>query len=148
MLYFPDENQNLLTQKKFGTTFWSSAIKNRKNIHLTNEIDPTYGSGLYSVEVVDENGCVGYYDYDFLSTNFDSVENNEIVLYPNPSSGILNFNKPLDNERIEIFSFKGIRVFDKIVASSNSINLNLDSGIYLMKISNNYRSLNTKLIIK
>ena len=74
--------------------------------------------------------------------------NENLIIYPNPSSGILNFNKPLDNERIEIFSFKGIRVFDKIVASSNSINLNLDSGIYLMKISNNYRSLNTKLIIK
>ena len=74
--------------------------------------------------------------------------NEKLIIYPNPSSGILNFNKPLDNERIEIFSFKGIRVFDKIVASSNSINLNLDSGIYLMKISNNYRSLNTKLIIK
>ncbi len=74
--------------------------------------------------------------------------NENLIIYPNPSSGILNFNKYLDNERIEIFSFKGIRVFDKIVASSNSINLNLDSGIYLMKISNNYRSLNTKLIIK
>ena len=80
--------------------------------------------------------------------DLNNTLNENLIIYPNPSSGILNFNKPLDNERIEIFSFKGIRVFDKIVASSNSINLNLDSGIYLVKISNNYRSLNTKLIIK
>ncbi|MBT03925.1 MAG: hypothetical protein CL836_07865 [Crocinitomicaceae bacterium] len=80
--------------------------------------------------------------------SLNNTLNENLIIYPNPSSGILNFNKYLDNERIEIFSFKGIRVFDKIVASSNSINLNLDSGIYLMKISNNYRSLNTKLIIK
>ena len=45
MLYFPDESQNLLTQKNFGTTFWSSAIKNRKNIHLASEINPTDENG-------------------------------------------------------------------------------------------------------
>ena len=30
------------------------------------EMVPQNGTGIYSVEVIDENGCIGYYDYDFL----------------------------------------------------------------------------------
>ena len=56
-------------------------------------------------------------------------------------------NKYLDNERIEIFSLKGNRVFDKIVTNSNSINLNLESGIYMLKISNESMYINSKIII-
>ena len=70
-----------------------------------------------------------------------------LIIYPNPSSGILNFNKYLDNERIEIFSLKGNRVFEKIVKNSNSINLNLESGIYVLKISNESMYINSKIII-
>ena len=44
--------------------------------------------------------------------------NENLIIYPNPSSGILNFNKPLDNEKLKFF-IQRYSGFDKIIASSN-----------------------------
>ena len=71
-----------------------------------------------------------------------------LIITPNPSSGILNFSKELKNERIELFSITGKKIYDRKVTNINSISLNLESGIYLMKISNNKRVKNSKIIIK
>ena len=78
----------------------------------------------------------------------DNVLGENLILFPNPSTGILNFNKYLNNERIEIFSLKGYKVFDQLVFNSNSITLNLDSGVYVLKISNNSNVTKHKIIIK
>ncbi len=81
-----------------------------------------------------------------LSINNVTAEN--LTITPNPSSGILNFSKELKNERIELFSLTGKKIYDRKVNNINSISLNLESGIYLMKISNNKRVKNSKIIIK
>ena len=65
----------------------------------------------------------------------------------NPSRGVINFSKNLINERIQIFSFNGEKVYDKTI-SNNSINLDLQSGFYFLKIYNNSRVLNHKIIIR
>ena len=72
----------------------------------------------------------------------------DLIIFPNPSNGILNFTEELQNEKIEIFSLTGQKVFDKEVNNINSIKLNLNSGIYLLKVSNNQRVINSKIIIK
>ena len=81
-----------------------------------------------------------------LSANNITAEN--LIITPNPSSGILNFSKELKNERIELFSLTGKKIYDRKVTNINSISLNLESGIYLMKVSNNKRVKNSKIIIK
>ena len=70
------------------------------------------------------------------------------IIYPNPTTGVLNFGEILVNNRIQIFSSKGVKVYDKLITNSNSINLDLKSGFYLLKISDNSRVLNHKIIIK
>ena len=72
----------------------------------------------------------------------------KLIIFPNPSSGLLNFNKTLNNDKIEVFSLKGDKILDKKVINSNSLKLDLESGVYLLKISNNSRVVNSKIIIK
>jgi len=72
----------------------------------------------------------------------------DLIIFPNPSNGILNFTEELQNEKIEIFSLTGKKIFDREVTNTNSIKLNLSSGIYLLKVSNNHRVINSKIIIK
>ena len=62
--------------------------------------------------------------------------------------GVLNFGEILVNNRIQIFSSEGVKVYDKLITNSNSINLDLKSGFYLLKMSDNSRVLNHKIIIK
>ena len=71
-----------------------------------------------------------------------------LIIYPNPTMGVLNFGEILVNNRIQIFSSKGVKVYDKLITNSNSINLDLQPGFYLLKISDNSRVLNHKIIIK
>jgi len=72
----------------------------------------------------------------------------DLTIFPNPTNGILNFTEELQNEKIEIFSLTGQKIFDKEVTNINSIKLNLNNGIYLLKISNDHRDINSKIIIK
>jgi len=82
-----------------------------------------------------------------LSFNNISFEN-DLTVFPNPSTGILNFTEELQNEKIEIFSLTGQKIFERQVTNINSIKLNLNTGIYLLKISNNLRVKNSKIIIR
>ncbi len=72
----------------------------------------------------------------------------DLIIFPNPSNGILNFTEELQNEKIEIFSLTGQKVFGREATNTNSLKLNLNSGIYLLKVSNNHRVINSKIIIK
>ena len=72
----------------------------------------------------------------------------DLIIFPNPSNGILNFTEKLQNEKIEIFSLTGQKVFGREATNTNSLKLNLNSGIYLLKVSNNHRVINSKIIIK
>ena len=71
-----------------------------------------------------------------------------LFIFPNPIDGILNFSERLVNERIEIFSVNGNKVYEKLITDSNSISLNLNPGFYLLKISNGSRVFNYKLIVQ
>ena len=82
------------------------------------------------------------------SLSYNNSFDNDLTIFPNPTNGILNFMEELQNEKIEIFSLTGQKIFDREVTNINSIRLNLNSGIYLLKVSNNHRVINSKIIIK
>jgi endonuclease I len=73
-----------------------------------------------------------------------------ISLYPNPSNGDFtiyynNSNKPY---AIEIFSLVGQSVFEKENINQTSVPIsNLPKGIYLIKLSDDSKSINKKIII-
>ncbi|MDQ6470750.1 endonuclease [Flavobacterium sp. LHD-80] len=74
----------------------------------------------------------------------------EIVVFPNPSNGV--FNVVLGNSNspysIEILSFSGQKVFEKLNATNTVISVNhLSSGIYVLKISNDSKTFTKKIVI-
>ena len=73
---------------------------------------------------------------------------NNMMIFPNPSSGIINFNINLINKKIEIFSLSGVKVFHQNISNINSLDLNLDSGIYILKIYDESIIVNSKVVIK
>ena len=77
----------------------------------------------------------------------DDVTIENSFIYPNPSEGVINFSNNLIDERIQVFSINGDKVYDKTI-TNNSIHFVLQSGFYLLKISNNSRVLNHKIIIR
>ncbi|MCP2027904.1 endonuclease I [Flavobacterium sp. HSC-32F16] len=75
----------------------------------------------------------------------------EIVVFPNPSNGV--FNVVLDNSddaySIEILSFSGQKVFEKRNTTDAVISVNhLSSGIYMLKITNDSKTVIKKIVIK
>ena len=79
-----------------------------------------------------------------------TVPENEIIktiIYPNPSSGIINFSSDMEDEIIEIFNLNGQHIFNKIIDSSNSVELDLPSGIYFLRSNTKSGIYNSKLII-
>ena len=79
-----------------------------------------------------------------------NVPENEIIktiIYPNPSSGIVNFSTDMEDEIIEIFNLNGQNILNKIIDSSNSVELDLPSGIYFLRSHTKSGIYNSKLII-
>ena len=79
-----------------------------------------------------------------------TVPENEIVktiIYPNPSSGIINFSSDMEDEIIEIFNLNGQNILNKIIDNSNSVELDLPSGIYFLRSNTKSGIYNSKLII-
>jgi len=82
-----------------------------------------------------------------------STQNNEIAglkVYPNPvSNGILHVESNLNSERtISLFDVLGKEVV-KTTTSSTAINIaNLNSGIYIVKITEGVKTATKKLVIK
>ena len=114
------------------------------------EMDPQNGTGIYSVEVTDENGCVG-----FMSINMKQVilsNNNEqhFYVFPNPSSDYICIKSSvvIDNEiLISIIDNLGKIVFEDLLTEINDLEIktkNLDSGLYFINILGN-NNLNKRL---
>ena len=79
-----------------------------------------------------------------------AVAENEIsktIIYPNPSSGIINFSSDMQDEIIEIFNLNGQNILNKIIDSSNSVELDLPSGIYFIRCNTKSGNYSSKLII-
>lgn len=75
-------------------------------------------------------------------------EINDMKIFPNPSSGIINFGIDMTEEKIEIFTIMGEKVLDYLVNDSNRLELNLQSGIYILRSFTKSGLLNSKIIIK
>ncbi len=126
-----------------------------------NLID-TFGDGGGPVSLVDSDGLVIYSTSGNYgsgeSTNFSTTGNplsindndiNQVVLYPNPSYGIVNVltNSPVS---ISVFDITG-KLVNSIEEVNNGENIDLSTlqaGMYLVKINDGINQQTQKLIIK
>merc|ERR1711974_40971 len=74
---------------------------------------------------------------DVLSTEDFSIQ--DVAIYPNPASDIININSSRTINKIEVYNSLGALIHQ--VNDTHRINVsNYDSGIYFLRISSNTRS--------
>ncbi|MDY2588359.1 endonuclease [Winogradskyella aquimaris] len=76
----------------------------------------------------------------------DDNEMNEVSLYPNPTTGRLFING-IDIESIEVYSVEG-KQLGQYKPINNQVDLDLASGLYLIKLNNTKGALLRKIIIE
>lgn len=154
-----------------GTEGSSGSYGNRIDVtesyHLpvdcyTLEVLDSYGDGGNAVDIEDSEGDVlittirndyGFGDKENFTTLYTLVtleaEFNNVRIYPNPSRGIVNFTQAKDLN-ISIYNVLGKEVYKSVLLSNDeSLNLShLNSGIYLVNISDGNNQETRKLIIK
>jgi endonuclease I len=76
-------------------------------------------------------------------------ERDTFVMYPNPASSQLYFKGLQSNATIAIYSAEGRLVFtEKLLSNTNTIDLNLSSGFYVVNIQTQKNSITRKLQVK
>ena len=133
-------------------TIDASNTNQTKHIYQTTDNKPVKGFNYYRLKIVDNNGSVTY--SQIVLIKFDTKEPN-VVLYPNPTSNVVNINIGFiptlnDNVICEIFNVEGNKIVNqKIVSMVSQIDMTKQTiGMYLLKITNNTQNIITLQLIK
>jgi len=127
-----------------------SKTQTSKQINLTIEepdiegcTDP-YSPNYFIFATIDDGTCI-------TDVTDNHIENN-FKIYPNPSNGsvYLSFNEPFSLfKKIEVYDSSGRRKLSTNLYKDNKLNISgYADGIYFIKVSNNYKSMIRKLVIK
>ncbi len=68
-------------------------------------------------------------------TNVSSFEQELVSIYPNPSTGAINFTVPVSGT-LSIYATTGVEVYSTEADEISSLNLNLAAGVYILSIQN------------
>lgn len=67
----------------------------------------------------------------------DIAHQNNITLYPNPSSNRINLSNIISKTLISIYNIQGVLVMSEVIYQDKSINIsNLSNGLYIVKVGN------------
>ena len=115
---------------------------------FTSEFDYVFVGIRDGMKIIKLNSSTNTY----LSTN---LNNNEIKIYPNPASDLINIQIPYSKEgvlaHIDIYSIEGKKIREDYVIVTNTnarINLNLLSGCYFLSVITNNNVAIKKLCIE
>ncbi|WP_111683431.1 endonuclease [Winogradskyella tangerina] len=79
------------------------------------------------------------------SLSIDDFEQSEITIYPNPTDGRIYLEGD-KTESMEVYSLEG-KLLNRFTEFENYIDLNLSSGLYILKLLNGDKSIVKKLIV-
>lgn len=85
-----------------------------------------------------------------VSSNSNVLDNKEVKLYPNPNEGIFNIENPFEEE-LEVLIVDNMgRVVHKgkAIEGTNTIQVQLSQGIYMVKVENDLMHKNFKILVK
>jgi len=136
-----DTNNLLLDAGNFTSYLWNTGA-------LTRTITPTAANTIYSVIVTDGNGCTGTDTVNVTVTVCVGINDNKqnlatIKFYPNPNNGqfklqIDNVNAP--SSELEVMNVNGQVVYNENLiingSISKDININVEKGIYFVRLMN------------
>ncbi|WP_405569812.1 T9SS type A sorting domain-containing protein [Winogradskyella sp. Asnod2-B02-A] len=97
-------------------------------------------------------GSLGLVTFDPINCAFLSVDDlalNEIVIYPNPTSGQLSVANNVSFNQMNIYSIDGKLIMQKSLQNgTNTFNLDLNSGIYVLECNGENSRAIKKLVVK
>jgi len=122
------------TQGNYSLATQNAATISASNTNLTSFSD--FAIGIANQDVV---------------LSADSFENNSASIFPNPALSNINlkFSKPFDNGNLKIISIAGQTVLEKQNISGTDFNCDvshLNNGIYILQLSDENTSFNSKFI--
>ncbi|SHE81566.1 Por secretion system C-terminal sorting domain-containing protein [Psychroflexus salarius] len=124
------------------------------NLEYTGDIVPTNAVNVVGLAGEENNGEYRIYprdnDIDVTLSN-TSFTNSDVVMYPNPVKGNLvsiSINNA-DTFTVEVYNVLGKQVLKQTANKSTQLNTaELNSGVYLVKITEGNQSLTKKLIVQ
>lgn len=143
-----------------GLTFPTTLVANTPNDGLEVITVPFVNndsSGRILVEAADNIFYALSNNFDvFSSLSVNEFSLNGFAIYPNPNTGSFNvqLNNTLSSEiDIKVFDIRGRRIFDKRYENSNNFNevVNIgtvQSGMYLLQVSNGEKTESRKIVVK
>ncbi|PWI31255.1 endonuclease I [Flavobacteriaceae bacterium LYZ1037] len=72
----------------------------------------------------------------------------KVSLYPNPTSGRLFINGITSETKIDVFSVDGRQLLSQKINNNTFVDLTLNSGLYLVKLTSDDKSIEKKILIK
>lgn len=120
-------------------TVYEAADGNTGNISLTNDLDLAGNPRLFDTTI-----DIGAYEVQ-ATLNVPELHNKTFAVYPNPVTNTLNIKTQLNNFDYELFNVHGQKVMEG--SSTTSINVSkLNTGIYLLNLSNGNQTENIKIV--
>ena len=96
--------------------------------YATQDLHPLNGVSYYRLKQTDFDGAFEYSDLRVVILGADD----EMLVFPNPSStGLINFQNPVDIGELAIYSSEGKLVFKEMVG--NTLQVKLNPGVYLVR---------------
>jgi len=148
--------QNLTTNKDLYNFLWDFG----NGVITENNGEYVYHTyveeGLYSIILMAQdkiNNCIDTllkedFIYCINQTNIAELNSLKLFVYPNPTNGYLNIDKPISITRISVFDLNGrVLLLPKI--NSGSINLSsLKAGFYILEIETEKQKVSIKILKK
>ncbi len=82
------------------------------------------------------------------SLDTEQVDSRDVHVYPNPTSNKIFIKGIFDETELELFSVDGRQVLKKKVLGDSDIDLNIENGLYLLKITTENRSAIKKIVVE
>ena len=127
-----------------GTVLVASLFGSGENPTNVNNLKVRDGKLMFSGTGTNGNEL---YSFDPATLSTEIVTSETIKLYPNPASNYIMVSKSLLNTPFTIHDITG-KTMQQGIITSEKVNLNLNSGLYLIKIKTDLNTITKKIIIK
>jgi hypothetical protein len=71
-----------------------------------------------------------------------------LKVYPNPTRNTIHFKELLNQAVVEMFSMDGRKLSKNLITNNSSLDLNVTSGMYVLKITSDGKSVTKKIVVR